>query len=1038
MNRSCNQCGNELPEGTAGQRCPVCLLHLALDTAYDEEDAPSPAACAAGQRIGDYHLLKEIARGGMGVVYKAHQAKLNRVVALKLILSGQFASKQEVLRFRAEAEAAASLRHPNIVGIFETGEDDGRHFFSMEYVEGRDLAAIVRDVPLPAARAARYCGIIARAIHYAHQQGTLHRDLKPSNVLLDTSDQLRITDFGLAKRLRGDFGLTVTGQALGSPNFMPPEQTSGKSAALGPATDVYGIGAILYHLLTGRPPFQAATIAEVMRQLHEQEPVPPRLLNPDIPRDLQTITLKCLEKSPGKRYGTAAELAEELERFLRDEPIQARPAGPAEKMWRWCRRKPVIAGLLVSLSIALLLGACGITWQWRHAIQSATALRHGLYTADINLASHVRADKDFNRAANLLRRHIPQRGEDDLRGFEWRYLWELCQGEEAASVLAHDEDVHSVALTPDGRYFLTTGKDRTAKLWSLPNRRLETVLKHLSDKQSLRSVAISANGQRAAVCDGATVTIWDTANWSELKTLEEAAIGVKFLPKSGTLATSTGVGIKIWDEGSWLPRMLVTGPLEFFDFSPDERLLAVARQQTLELHDAKTGELKKVLPGQIQDHAYSLAFSPGGQFVAVGGMYGGVIIWSIPQGEVLTNLIAHDSFVSGLAFSPDGRWLGTGGSDQFVTLWSVAGWHKEAELYGHHNGIFDMAFTPDGLHLVSASRDHTVKFWKIPPAPREHLLGSAETMIGFLPDSRTAVTLDRDATLRFWDEGSGRETLRHHFEATAPATAGAVSRNGQIVALGYWDGTVELHRLPGGELLHRGNGGTNPIFTLEFSCDDKLLASTATSTQGAPSTSGLLMLWEVPSGERLVALTKTLGGWASGVAFSHDNQMLAVSRPDQSILLWDRIRNQPLRIFKGHTWQISSVQFSPDDRTLASASWDTTVRLWDVATGNEKTRLSGLPVGAGSACFSPDGQTLAASFVGNAIQLWHLPNEQELLTLHWSGRFLGQLYFSPDGTVLGGGRFLPFSPDGGVQLWRAPASESAGNSSQSNKSLKAR
>jgi serine/threonine protein kinase len=269
----------------------------------EDEPASADGARRPLRRFGDYELLEEVARGGMGIVYRARQISLNRIVALKMILAGQLASKQEVLRFRSEAEAAATLQHPSIVRIHETGERDGHHYFSMDYIEGRTLTEIVRDGPLPGQRAARYARTIAEAIHYAHSQGVLHRDLKPSNIIVDANDEARITDFGLAKRMRNDFGVTVTGQVIGSPNFMPPEQTSARSSHIGPASDVYGIGAVLYYLLTGRPPFHAEAIEELLLLLRDSEPVSPRLLNPSVPRDLETICLKCLEKDPARRTG---------------------------------------------------------------------------------------------------------------------------------------------------------------------------------------------------------------------------------------------------------------------------------------------------------------------------------------------------------------------------------------------------------------------------------------------------------------------------------------------------------------------------------------------------------------------------------------------------------------------------------------------------------------------------------------------------------------------------------------------------------------
>jgi eukaryotic-like serine/threonine-protein kinase len=299
---------------------------------------PKPAPTPVPVQFGEYELIAEIARGGMGVVYKARHKTLDRVVALKMILAGRLAADDDLVRFRTEAEAAAKLQHPHIVAVHDVGEVDGQHYFSMEFIDGPTLAQRLAKGPLPSRVAARYLGLVARAIHYAHRQGVLHRDLKPSNILIDSCDEPHVTDFGLAKRLGGDQGQTRTGAVLGTPSYMAPEQASGKTKDQGPCTDIYGLGAVLYELLTGRPPFKAESPMDTLMQVLESEPVPPRLLNRKIDHDLQTICLKCLEKNPTRRYATAEDLADDLDRYLSGDTISARSSNMLDYVARMLDR----------------------------------------------------------------------------------------------------------------------------------------------------------------------------------------------------------------------------------------------------------------------------------------------------------------------------------------------------------------------------------------------------------------------------------------------------------------------------------------------------------------------------------------------------------------------------------------------------------------------------------------------------------------------------------------------------------------------------
>ena len=397
-----------------------------------------------------FEVLGELGRGGMGVVYLARQVSLNRHCALKTFLDGLAAEPEMGLRFLAEAEAVARLQHPNIVQVFQTGTAAGRPFLALEYLPGGSLDKTLDGTPRPASPSARLVETIARAIASAHGEGIVHRDLKPANILLTSTGVPKVADFGLAKFLKADSGLTQTQSILGSPCYMAPEQAEGKNREVGPAADVYALGAILYELLTGRPPFRAATVLQTLEQVKNAEPIPPSRMQPGLPKDVETICLKCLEKDPGRRYASAEALADDLKRFLDHRPILARRIGSVGRFRRWCVRNPVVAVLSGTVLACLIAIATVASLAAVREARTGEPIRRKLYFSQMNNTEQAWESANVGRMRALLEPYRHDAKRDDLRGFEWYYWWRLAHGERR-SLIGHQNEVRALAFAPDGK-----------------------------------------------------------------------------------------------------------------------------------------------------------------------------------------------------------------------------------------------------------------------------------------------------------------------------------------------------------------------------------------------------------------------------------------------------------------------------------------------------------------------------------------------------------------------------------------------------------
>ena len=971
--------------------------------------------------FGDYVLERELARGGMGVVYLARQVNLNRVVALKMILAGQLASEEDVKRFYLEAEAAANLDHPGIVPIYEVGQHDGQHYFSMGYVDGRSLAQEIAENPLQPRDAAELLVQLTEAVQYAHDKGVIHRDLKPGNVLIDAKGRARVTDFGLAKKLKSDSNLTHTGQVMGTPSYMPPEQAEG--AEVGPPADVYALGAILYCLLTGRPPFQAATPLDTLIQVVGQDPVPMRQLNPSVPRDLETIGLKCLEKEPRKRYESAKALGDDLRRYLNGEPIVARPVTPVERVVKWARRRPLIAGLAAALAVALVGGFSGMAFLWARAENNATkaeesaktetkakteaqrqatiatekaeALRRKDYNSRIYLAYRECLDNNVNYALELLN-GCPT----DLRGWEWNYVYRQCR----LDLQSFDDkgaSVNAVAFSPDGKFVASgSGAFLGSSYGDLIIREVATgkEVHRAGFPDGIQTLAFSPDGKRLALGHGPNITLFDTSSFHEIfnKSSGPNTIdSVAFTPDSARVITGSGGEpgyVKFWDAatGEQLGDSLSAfeGSEANIAVSPDGRELAVTASGRVEVWELPSRKPLRTLKGHYS-FVYAVAYSPDGRYLASGSFDTTIRLWDRATGNLIRVLPGHEGFVRGLAFSPDSRWIVSGAEDKSVKLWSVDSDRELTTFHGHQQYVISVAFSPDGHRIASGSSDRTMKLWYASPSPQLTFQGHTGWVnsVAFNPDGKQVASAgglnSTINTLQSWDPLTG-ERIRVFSSESIHNASVVFSGDGQKLAISN-GGYVAIRNAMDGKPLFfvRGNAGGNyEPANIVFSPDGKRLV--------LGDDSGVVRVWDMSNGQEVQTLkghTKAV----DGVAFSGDGTKLATGSDDTTIKIWDTVTWREIQTLKGHKLDISSVAFSPDGRSLASvggismkggeafspdgrrlatASDDRTIKLWDTATGEDVFTLRGHAGGVLCVAFSRDGKRIASGSIDQTAKVW--------------------------------------------------------------------
>lgn len=931
--------------------------------------------------LGDYELLGEIARGGMGIVYRARQVSVNRSVALKVILAGQLATQDDVRRFHNEAELAANLDHPNIVPLYEVGEHRGQHFFSMKLVSGGSLSTRGGESADRPYDIAKLMMKITNAVQYAHERGLLHRDLKPSNVLLDCDAEPFVTDFGLAKRFVIDDekqappDLTHSGAIVGTPAYASPEQLRGEKT-LTTSTDIYGLGAILYFLLTGRPPLADRGTADLLRDVQRIEPASPRVINPKTPKDLETICLKCLEKDRARRYPSAEALARDLERFQNHEPIEARAITSPERLWRWGKRNPALACSLLVWLFVVIAGITASSWLAFESQELASREHDARVQAEEAQDQAEEARKEEKKRADA-----EARARKELEAQKRATEKALAEAQKARAEAERAKDkaeslVYAFRIDA-ARQALDRGDDG------------------YDVREKLALADTKFHGWEYDYLLHKTVKRFEEEGKPSKRVFEGAGPWVRevaFTPDNRRLVMSAGKVVIVWDfvNNKTVELEGIDPVVTCVAASPDGKKIAAGGYNAqLFIWDTVSGKQELTYEGHAT-HVRSICFSPDGKRIvsteyppiSVVRPPSKIKVWRVDTGKTLATLDGHRHYVTSAVYSPDGKLIASGSFDKTVKLWDAKTGNEIRTIKGHKSNVLGVAFSPDSQHLVSASADSTLAVWTV---------------------------------------ATGEEFLRLKGH-TAPVFSVTCSPDGKRIISGSFDKTVKLWEAETGAELFTLGKLVGHVRTVAISPDGKRIAagkSIHTRDKSKPVSKSTVTLWDSLVGEE----TQTLRGHSNNVtsvAISPDGKRIVSGSDDWTVRVWNTRTGEVQYAFKEHTGKVKAVAFSPDGKRIASGGYSSNVCVWDADTGkvvakletdNKKSLYEG---SVSSLAFSPNGKQIVTGNLDFRVLLCDATTGKLTSTLGRHSHNVLCVAFSPDGTkVASGGHYL----DKSFQVW---------------------